>query len=341
MAVVRGPVAEVHMPTPDAGTPPAAAGVSALRGGEFRPLGARGDMSPWSDPALHALVDHQGGVVSLVQLRALGVTTGRVKHAVRTGRLRPVHLGVYAVGRVPLGPRGRHFAAVLAAGDGLGGGAVIARRSAAAHHGLRPQDPDELVEVLVTRRCRQRTLRPVESRWHEDDLMSAGGLPVTTVARTLVDLADVLGDRALEHAYDTARVHRVLDPRALRAALDRGAGRRGAPRLRALVDADRPPALTNGPLEEEALQLFRAAGLPDPEVNVRVNGHLVDFAWRSKRLIVEVDGRATHGTARGQARDAARDADHRAAGWRVRRFPTDDVRRQPFRVVAVVAAELA
>lgn len=290
-------------------------------------------MHTWTHPVLLRLVDHQGGAVSRSQLLSLGLTRHVIEVALRTGRLVRVHRGVYAFGRAPLGERGRRFAALLAAGDG----AVLARRSAAALHGLRPEAPESLVEVATARQLRIDTLRALRHRLHPEDVTRRAGIPVTTVERTLVDLADVLPVRELERAYDTARVLRILRPAALDAALDRSFGRRGAPRLREVVEADRPPALTNGPLEERLLELVRAAGLPDPEVNVRVNGHLVDFAWPEARLIVETDGRTTHGTRRGRRRDRERDADHRRAGWTVLRLTYDDLRDDPQGVIARIA----
>jgi very-short-patch-repair endonuclease len=147
----------------------------------------------------------------------------------------------------------------------------------------------------------------------DDEVTVREGIPVTTVVRTVADLADVLTRRALERTIDEAAYLRYdldgLRPRR---------GRRGYGVLARVLDEHEPGSTrTRSPLEERMLALCRRSGLPAPEVNVIVEGHEVDFLWRDARLIVETDGWAAHGTRKAFERDRLRDAKLTAAGWRV------------------------
>ncbi len=288
-------------------------------------------MGPMDPSATRRLAERQAGVLSRRQLRELGLSDQQVKDGVGSGRFVRIYRGVYALGHGVLTPRGWWWAGVLRGGEG----AVLGVRSAAALLGLRAHWPPP-VEVVGPKRIRQAGLVAHRHRLHRLDVTTRDRLPVTTVARTLVDLADVLDERGLEHAYDSARVKRLLDPRALQATLGRAHGRHGAPKLQAIVAADRPPALTNGVLEEAFLRLVRAARLPDPQVNRQVHGHRVDFQWPAHRLIVEVDGATTHANPRGRRRDHRRDARHLLGAWRTVRFVYEDVVEDPGYVVATL-----
>lgn len=125
--------------------------------------------------------------------------------------------------------------------------------------------------------------------------------------------------RDLERALDEALVRRLIDRPRLLAALARAPGRHGAAPLRALLRRDGGPTLTRSEAEERVLSLVRAAGLPSPGVNVRVEGREVDLYWRRERLVVEIDGWKYHSTRAAFERDRRRDADLGAAGVRVMR----------------------
>jgi very-short-patch-repair endonuclease len=224
------------------------------------------------------------------------------------------------------------MAAVLACGPGT----VLSHRSAAAlwELGLVWGDAVE-VTASSEHRCdgvtvhRSRTL----SREH---LTVRARIPVTTVARTLIDLADVLDDRALTRAVNEAQVrYRVqLD------AVVNVPGRRGAPRLRAILERS-AGAPTRSVLEDTFLALIERERLPRPEVNQHVAGYEVDMLWRRQRLIVELDGRRFHDHPRAFERDRERDADLAAAGFTVVRVTWQRLTRQPSREAQRLRALLA
>ena len=198
--------------------------------------------------AIAALALRQHGVISLSQLTAMGLSPRSVRGRVTTGRLHPVHRGVYAVGHSLLSREGRFMAAVLACGPG----AVLSHRSAACLWELRPTSRSR-VEVTTPGQS-GRSRPPIQihrsRRLAADDVTATQGIPITTVARTLLDLAEVADRRALERAVERAESLRVFDPRALHDVLARADGRRGAPALQeVLVDYDNASGLTRSELE--------------------------------------------------------------------------------------------
>jgi hypothetical protein len=295
---------------------------------------------------LNNLAVAQEAVFSLGQLMRLGLTASGVRKRQASGRLHRVHPAVYSL--VPpalLTRRGRYVAAVLACGDG----AALSYRSAADLHGLRHTDRPA-IEVTVTqtygRRIRgiqvhrSRTLTP-------DDVTEVAGILCTTVARTLLDLAAVVGRRPLERAVEQAEVQEVLDYAALVDQLDRNRTTRGGRRLRALLaDRDDHGDPTESELEERFLALCRAAGLPVPGRQVHINPDdgepplRVDFAWGAQRLIVETDGGRYHRTHRAFESDRRRDQRLTLAGWRVLRITWRQLRDEPERVARTIARAL-
>ena len=167
-------------------------------------------------------------------------------------------------------------------------------------------------------------------------------IPSTTVARTLVDLAGVEQPRRLRRALEQSLVLRVFDLRAMEAVLDRAHGRRGTGTLRRLLAeiADEPP-FTNSELERRFLELLRQAGLPLPVLNGLIAGYEVDFHWPAHRLVVETDGRATHGHAMAFQSDRRRDLELELAGWHVLRITWRQVVHEPERVAALLRSRLA
>ncbi len=181
-------------------------------------------------------------------------------------------------------------------------------------------------------------------RLHPPETTTRRAIPVTSVARTLLDLAEVLSPRQLERVVDEADVLRLLDMREIDATMQRNRGRHGLGPLPAALDThrgDQAPTLTRSELEERFLVLIRAAGLPEAEVNVQVTGFTVDFLWRRERVVAETDGRAFHTTRSAIDRDRRRDARLAAAGYQVLRFGWHDVTADATAVVATLAAVLA
>jgi hypothetical protein len=282
-----------------------------------------------------ALADRQWGVVTRAQLRALGLSAGSVDRRVRARRLLPLHRGVYALGHRRLRREAHRLAAVLACGEG----AVLSHAAAAAHWGLRPSAAT-LIDVTVPS---GRRLRRPGIRLHRHASLGArevtrhDGVPITTPARTVLDLAATLPRRAVERALDQAEVIRVFDLHALSAVAAAHAGRPGAPLLAALLREHRIGSTwTRSELEEAFLALCDGASLPRPTVNGRLHGYEADFAWAD--VIVEVDGFAFHGTRRAFERDRRRDARLAAAGVRTLRFTAEQLERRPEEVLAALRA---
>lgn len=169
------------------------------------------------------------------------------------------------------------------------------------------------------------------------DVATRHGIPVTSPARTLLDLAARLAPQALERAIDAADKLDVIDPESLRASLDRRSGQPGAPALRRVLDRA-TFRLTDSELERAFLRLVARAGLPPPLTGVRVNGYKVDFLWPALGLVVETDGLRYHRTPAQQARDRMRDQAHSATGLTPLRFSHAQVRYESDRVEATMAA---
>jgi predicted transcriptional regulator of viral defense system len=283
------------------------------------------EVRPPSWRAVAELAARQWGVVSLEQLRARGVARGAVEKAAAVGRLHPLHRGVYAVGHVRLGREGRYLAAVLACGTR----AVLSHRSAAAWWGLL-QTAQAQVDVTSphghhaiagVRRHQARSLIAQDTTTHE-------GIPTTSVARTLLDLAATVRPDRLERALAQAERLQLYDQAAIADVLSRSNGHRGRAALTRATA--REPKLTRSELEAIFLRLVRQAGLPEPESNLPLaaldHPRLEpDFYWPTHRLVVETDGWETHGTRAAFQTDRRRDASLVAAGWRVMRFTYDDV----------------
>ncbi|MGH7506834.1 MAG: hypothetical protein ACRELX_14350, partial [Longimicrobiales bacterium] len=117
-------------------------------------------------------------------------------------------------------------------------------------------------------------------------------IPVTTPARTLLDIAETLPSREVEQALANALRMGLVTREDMRVMLERHPHHRGTPRLRKLLDADEEPSFTRSEAEEKLLELTRRARLPQPSVNVMVRGYEIDFLWRRERLVVEVRRRA-------------------------------------------------
>jgi len=284
--------------------------------------------------ALSALASRQWGIVSRRQLTALGFGDDAIWRRVRDGRLHRVHQGIYSVGHAVVGRQGRWLAAVLACGDG----AALSHRSGAHLWELRSSSParPEVSRDGGGRRSRPGLLLYQPDRPLAGEVTLRSGIPVTTVERTLADLAGVLAPRSLERTIARAEAMRLLDVPTL---LDAVAHRPGAPAVRRIL-ADWVPSLTRSELEDRMLDLLDAAGLPRPEVNARVGRFEVDLVWRAARLVAETDGHAFHGSRRQVERDRHRDAVLTAAGYRVLRFTWKQVVDRPDEVVRAVATAL-
>jgi hypothetical protein len=225
------------------------------------------------------------------------------------------------------------MAAVLA----CGAGAVLSYRSAAAWWGLLHTE-QERVDVTSphgrhaiagVRRHQARSLAPHDTTTHE-------GMPITSVARTLLDLAATVRPDRLERALAQAERLQLYDQAAIADVLSRSNGHRGRMALSKATAME--PKLTRSELEAIFLSLVRQAGLPEPVTNLPLTAldHLrqdPDFYWPTYRLVVETDGWETHGTRSAFQRDRRKDAALVASGWPVMRFTYEDVTREGAMVV--------
>lgn len=292
------------------------------------------------DRAIAELAGQQHGVVARRQLLAFGLGPGAIEHRIANGRLHRVHYGVYAVGYRSLTPHGRWLAAVLAAGPG----AVLSHRSAAALWGLRPA-AGRRIDVTVRRRGRRD--RPgiavhVTRELRDRDRAQRVSIPVTSVARTLLDLAGVIPERQLSRAFEEADRADLLDLDAIEDICLRGRGRRGlGALLRLLADQTGPTPATRSELERVFLDLCDDHRLPRPRINALVAGFEVDALWPCQRLIVELDGYAFHRTRAAFERDRDRDAGLLLAGYRVLRFTHRRLEQDSSATAATVRAALA
>jgi len=264
-------------------------------------------------------------VVSRAQVLAAGADRMAIEYRLKVGRLVEVHRAVYAVGHLPPSPHSRAMAAVLACGPE----AVLSHRPAAALWGFAAPSHGP-IEVSAPTAHRRRGVRVHRTRTlTPQDITTHFGIPVTTPARTLVDLADQLGDRALARAVNEARVLRRVSNQEIAAIVARSPGRRATSRISPLIEQLGGP--TRSVFEDAFLRFTRAYRLGTPEVNFAIAAHEVDFLWRPERLIVELDSRTFHQTTRAFEEDRDRDADLLVAGLSVVRITWSRLTREPAR----------
>lgn len=251
-----------------------------------------------------------------------------MRRRVEAGRLHLLHRGVYAFGDGSVSRRGQWLGAVLACGEG----ALLSHGTAAALWGLaRPRGSD--VEVTAPAGRTMQGIVVHECAVFEEDRAVAAGIPVTSVARTLFDLAEVVDERRLEKAYEEADRLGLLQVPALEGVCARSHGRRALRPIRSLIDAARTPTDTQSPLEDRVLDLCREHDLPPPATGARVEGREVDALWPKQKLVVEADGWTTHRHRAAFERDRARDAAMQAAGYRVIRLTHQRLEREPKAIV--------
>jgi very-short-patch-repair endonuclease len=273
-----------------------------------------------------------------------------VKRKIAAFRLHRIFRGIYAVGHTHRSERSRSMAAALACGKG----AVVSHRSAAALLGLLDNGP-VVVDVIAPGArgrhidgIRLHLVRPPRL----EETGTFDGIPCTSPARTLVDLAGVVGERTLRSAFERAasRRRRMLDIAAIEESID--PRRRGMKVLLGLIDEWRGAAPLLGkrgklksPLEAKVLPLLVQRDLPAPLFNAPVqiaNGRIeVDFLWPDQRFVLEADSRDFHGTAVAFERDRWRDRELMRAGYSVLRVTHQQAEREAEAVAETVAAHLS
>ena len=292
-------------------------------------------MNPEAEVARIARAQH--GMVTRSQLRGAGIARGAITTHADNGWLVRRHAGVYQLG-IFAGPFGVEHAAQLACGSR----SVLTRWTSVFVFGLGPRPA--LVSVGFTGGVAGR--RP-GIRAHrlgalpESDVVVKHGLRVTTPARTLLDLAAIAPRSVLERLIEEVQVQNVASSAELLAMAERGAGRRGAPLFREVVDFLDEPLFTRSEAERRLGMLCRSAGLPLPRMNTRRAGWEVDAVWDAQRLVVEVDGRKYHRPAAQFERDRRKDGELMLAGYRVLRITWWRLTREPEQVIALIAGALS
>ena len=286
------------------------------------------------------LAAERDGVLSLAQLRACGLDGGAVARRVAEGRLHRVHRGVYAVGHAGLTLRGRFRAAVLACREG----AALSHFAAAVFWGFLAWE-ERRIEVTIVGSGGRRIdgVRVHRSRaLDERDVLRRHGLRVTSPARTLLDLAAVLPEKALRSIVRRAQAQHAVSIRQILELLDRSPGHHGAARLRAVI-AD-GPAPTRSELEDLLLDLLEEGGIVRPEINapLRLDGRTIvpDYLWRSQRVAIEADSVTWHDHKLTREHDADKQALLEAAGYRVLRITWARITGSPRQTLARVRAAL-
>jgi hypothetical protein len=288
---------------------------------------------------LAELAERQHGVVSIRQLeRKLGYSRKAVQRDVASGRLHPLHRGVYTVGHRLLPAHGRCLAAVLACGSG----ALLSHRSAAWLWGISRQGPAPLnVTSPVPRRARP----PI--RLHHSRILTGAdraleeGIPVTALPRTLLDCATESRFSALERMLERSEERKLFDLGPVEELLDRSKGHAGWGRLRRAIVLYQPVPFTRSGFERRFFEAVLRVGLPRPATNFVEAGLELDVYWPEYRFAVELDTYATHGTNAAFERDHLRDEDLMLAGIEMVRVTDVRFHREPKAVLERVATLLA
>jgi len=259
------------------------------------------------DELVGVLAELQYGVVARWQLTLLGYGKNAIQERIDLGLLKRLHVGVYAVGHTKLTPRGYFLAAVLA----FGPRAVLSHRSAGVLWGLlntRQVKVDVTTHVSAQRHTRR--IKAHRTRHlHPEDWTIKDGIPVTSLARTVLDLAAVLSpDRLLDVIDDAVRAE-LFDLHEIERAIARSPGRRGVRKLQALLADYRGAPDLRSKLERRFRHRLRATpGLPEALYNVEVAGYRADVYYPEFQLVIELDSRGFHLMPRAFERDAVRDA---------------------------------
>lgn len=295
---------------------------------------------PGPDRLVAEIAATQLGLITRRQLEACGFARGAIARAVERGRLIRVDRGVYAVGRPPEDPMAAQLAAVLS----MPGDAWLRGLSAGEAWGILPHPPGGPVQVcVVDGGGRSRAGLDVRRLRHlgPGDRTRLGPLPVTGLARTVVDLGQELGLDDLERSFAEATVVHRLRPSAVRFAVDRAPRGPGVAAVRRLLAYADGPRHTRTEIERRLLRLVRESGLPVPRMNVRIGRFVVDALWSDEGVIGEADGFAAHGSRRSFEADRRRDAELQARGFVVTRMTWRQLTEDRLPTAASLGAILA
>jgi predicted transcriptional regulator of viral defense system len=271
----------------------------------------------WIDWWIARIATRQHGVIARRQLLGIGLTAGEITYRIKVGRLHRLHRGVYSVGHESVSVAGRRMAAVLACGPS----AFLSHRTAGGMWAL-IDPPSGPIDVTTARRNKPKRdgVRSHLSVLPDDEVDRMDNIPITTMARTIVDLSSTkLSDTRMRVVLAKAE-QLELDWAVLRALVDRHARRPGVPRLRRLIADDLLDGVPASELEIRFLEWLVAKGLPLPQLNqnLYLNGAWIrpDCMWREQRVIAEVDSRKHHNDWAQRQRDNARHTALAAQDWK-------------------------
>ncbi len=256
------------------------------------------------------------------QVREAGLSKRAIERRIEAGWLVPQYEGVYAVGHTALTHHSHLIAAVYACGEE----ALLSHRAAGWLWGiLRGSQPIE-VSAPRGRKPHKGFILHRSRLIHPEDRALIDNIPVTSLARTLVDLADVLTEERLASAVHEAEVLRLFDLRKVERVLARVPGRKGRHKLNRVLASYRDvQPFTRNRAERAVLAMCEEHGLPRPQVNTWVGIHEVDFYWPEAKLVLEFDGGAVHRTTRAFHEDRRRDRALAAQGIHVVRATGPDL----------------
>ena len=293
-----------------------------------------GIQAPVTHRPLADLAEDQYGVVSTRQLKTLGYSRAAITRAARSGRLHPLHRGVYAVGHKSLTWHGHCLAAILACGPN----AVASHTSAAWLWGLSTSRPGTFHVTVPTRRHAKAAMHLHFARFADEDCTFLEGIPATSLARTLLDLAATVSTTRLDRAIERAEGRALFDLRAVDALLARVGGHRGAGRLRrALAIYRDDPAFIRSRLERRFRDLVRRSGLPTPSMNFQEGEYQLDAYWQRERFAVELDVYETHGSRAAFESDRMRQENLKLRGIEMIRVTGPRLKREPKNVIERLA----
>jgi Transcriptional regulator, AbiEi antitoxin len=283
---------------------------------------------------LAELAGRSHGVVTRHELIRAGITPEEIRYRLARGGLIAIHRGVFRVGHAAPSLEARYVAAVKACEPC----SLLAGR-AAAHLLHLVRRPPSLPEVLTTHHRRPSGVTVTRCRRIDPrDRTSWRGVPVTTVPRTIIDLAAVIDPPDLARAFHEAAVRHRVKPEAVETILARRHNWPGARELQRVIRGDEPVSL--GKLESSFIAAVGRARLPLPETNVPAGAHRVDCRWPDHRLTVELDSYRYHNTRRAFEHDRQREREARARGDEFRRYTWADVSEAPGPMLADLRALL-
>ena len=289
------------------------------------------------------LATRQHGVVSARQLTDIGYSRSSAAKAAGVSRLHRLHQGVYAVGHRRLTWHGRCWAAVLGAEanevDEVVWPAVASHASAAYLWGLYRFAPERIdVTAPIRRRAKREFVVHFSSILSPEDRREREGMPVTSVPRTLLDLAIGARHDQLERLLERAEELELLDLHAVHDVLDRAGGHRGRGRLRrALAYYEPDPSFTRSRFEKQFRRRVIASGIAAPSMNYNHAGYELDAYWPDLRFVVELDLYETHGTRAAFERDHLRQEELKLIGVEMIRVTRPRFQREPEAVMRNLA----